>query len=454
MSPTELKGKRFTVVGGARSGLAVSRLLVRAGAKVFLTDKAPASPGIEAALDEIGVTYEFGGHTPRALEADYFAVSPGVPSRANLILQASRSGIPVFSEIEISSWFCKAPIVAITGANGKTTTTSLTGHLFSASGRNTFVAGNIGFPFADYVLDTTPDDVVVLEVSSFQLDHVDTFRPRVSLLLNITPDHLDRYENNFELYARSKARIFENQREGDVLVYNQDDPVVLERLEVASGREGPRKLGFSQERELDEGAFVRGDSIFIRLDGRKEYLMKADELSLRGKHNLYNALAAVLAGRVLGVSLESLRSSLTNFKGVPHRLEFIREIDGVRYINDSKATNVNAVWYALESFKEHVVLIAGGRDKGNDYSPLIPFVKDRVRAVVAIGESADKVVRELGSAAPATVVARSMEEAISEARRFAKPGDVVLLSPACASFDMFDNYEHRGDTFRRLVEAL
>ena len=454
MSPTELKGKRFTVVGGARSGLAVSRLLVRAGAKVFLTDKAPASPGIEAALDEIGVTYEFGGHTPRALEADYFAVSPGVPSRANLILQASRSGIPVFSEIEISSWFCKAPIVAITGANGKTTTTSLTGHLFSASGRNTFVAGNIGFPFADYVLDTTPDDVVVLEVSSFQLDHVDTFRPRVSLLLNITPDHLDRYENNFELYARSKARIFENQREGDVLVYNQDDPVVLERLEVASGREGPRKLGFSQERELDEGAFVRGDSIFIRLDGRKEYLMKADELSLRGKHNLYNALAAVLAGRVLGVSLESLRSSLTNFNGVPHRLEFIREIDGVRYINDSKATNVNAVWYALESFKEHVVLIAGGRDKGNDYSPLIPFVKDRVRAVVAIGESADKVVRELGPAAPATVVARSMEEAISEARRFAKPGDVVLLSPACASFDMFDNYEHRGDTFRRLVEAL
>lgn len=454
MSPTELKGKRFTVVGGARSGLAVSRLLSLAGAVVFLTDKAPASPGIEAALSEIGATCEFGGHTPRALETDFFAISPGVPSRANLILQASRSGIPVYSEIEISSWFCRAPIVAITGANGKTTTTSLTGYLFSTSGRNTIVAGNIGFPFADYVMDATPEDIVVLEVSSFQLDHIDTFRPRVSLLLNITPDHLDRYDNDFDLYARSKARVFENQREGDVLVYNQDDPIVLERLEAASSQAGPLKLGFSQEKELAEGAFMRGDSIILRLGDREEKLMDSDQLALRGKHNLYNALAAALAGRVLGVPADSLRESLANFKGVPHRLEFIREVDGVRFVNDSKATNVNAVWYALESFREPVVLIAGGRDKGNDYAPLVPFVEDKVRAVVAIGESADKVVRELGPAAPATVVARSMEEAISEARRFAHPGDVVLLSPACASFDMFDNYEHRGDTFRRLVEAL
>ncbi len=454
MRPEELRKKRVTVVGGARSGLAVARLLRKAGAEVFLTEQQPAPPGLEATLEELGVRYEFGGHTPRALEADLMVISPGVPSTAPLVQQARRIGLPVYSEIEVASWFCRAPIVAITGTNGKTTTTSLIGYIFRRAGRRTIVAGNIGYPFSDYVLDTTPDDVVVLEVSSFQLDHVATFRPRVSVLLNITPDHLDRYNYNFNEYAQSKFRIFANQRDADVLVYNHDDDLIRMAAERAHRKRGLRVLGFSQRTELPAGAFVRDGYLILRIEQQEEVLMHANELALRGRHNLYNSLAAAVAARVMEVRNDVVRESLASFEGVPHRLEFVRELDGVRYVNDSKATNVNAVWYALESFSCPIVLIAGGRDKGNDYSVLKPLVKEKVRALVAIGESADKLLRELGPLVPHAVKAQSMEEAIQYARVFAEPGDVVLLSPACASFDMFENYEDRGDTFRRLVMSL
>ncbi|BBM71035.1 UDP-N-acetylmuramoyl-L-alanine--D-glutamate ligase [Rhodothermus marinus] len=454
MRPEELRKKQVTVVGGARSGLAVARLLRKAGAEVFLTEQQPAPPGLEATLEELGVRYEFGGHTPRALEADLMVISPGVPSTAPLVQQARRIGLPVYSEIEVASWFCRAPIVAVTGTNGKTTTTSLIGYIFRRAGRRTIVAGNIGYPFSDYVLDTTPDDVVVLEVSSFQLDHVATFRPRVSVLLNITPDHLDRYNYNFNEYAQSKFRIFANQRGEDVLVYNHDDELIRMAAERAHRKRGLRVLGFSQRTELPTGAFVRDGYLILRIEQQEEVLMHANELALRGRHNLYNSLAAAVAARVMEVRNDVVRESLASFEGVPHRLEFVRELDGVRYVNDSKATNVNAVWYALESFSCPIVLIAGGRDKGNDYSVLKPLVKEKVRALVAIGESADKLLRELGPLVPHAVKAQSMEEAIQYARVFAEPGDVVLLSPACASFDMFENYEDRGDTFRRLVMSL
>lgn len=459
MQPSDLKGKKVTVIGGARSGLAVARLLAKSGARVFLTERGEATARLTEALDELGAAYEFGGHTPRALDADFFAVSPGVPSSANIVQQALRGGMPVYSEIEVASWFCRAPIVAITGSNGKTTTTSLTGHLFRTAGRSVIVGGNIGYPFSDYVADAGAEDVVVLEVSSFQLDHVDRFRPRVSVLLNITPDHLDRYDNDFEKYARSKFRIFENQREDDVLVYNVDDEVVRAAAEGAAAR-GLRVLGVSIRQELASGAFLRGTPeaadarLVLRLGGPEEELLPVDALSLRGQHNLYNALSAAASARVLGVGLDALRTGLHDFRGVPHRLEFVRELDGVRYVNDSKATNVNAVWYALESFREPIVLIAGGRDKGNDYESLKPLVRERVRGLVALGESAEKVLRELGGVAPATRAAGSMEEAIRLAREMARPGDVVLLSPACASFDLFQNYEDRGDTFKRLVNSL
>ncbi len=485
MHPNDIKGKKATVVGGARSGLAVARLLARAGAKVFLTDKGEPTQGLVQALGEAGVAYEFGGHTPRALDADFFAVSPGVPSTVNIVQQALRSGLKVYSEIEVASWFCKAPIVAITGSNGKTTTTSLIGYLFRQAGRGTIVGGNIGYPFSDYVMDVKEDDVVVLEVSSFQLDHIDTFRPRVAVLLNITPDHLDRYGYDFNAYAQSKFRIFENQREDDVLVYNHDDELVREYVAWAAARRGLKTMGFSLETELENGAFVRdlargtrrpdegrpddagpaatpgaetpgaAPLVVLRINQQEEILMQADKLSLRGRHNLYNSLAAAVAARVMEVRSDVVRESLMSFEGVPHRLEFVRELDGVRYINDSKATNVNAVWYALESFaSEKIVLIAGGRDKGNDYTSLKPILRRKARALIAIGESADRVVEALGDTAPQTMEAASMEEAIRCARLLAEPGDVVLLSPACASFDMFDNYEDRGDTFKRLVMSL
>jgi UDP-N-acetylmuramoylalanine--D-glutamate ligase len=459
MQPSDVRTKQVTVVGGARSGRAVAQLLAEAGAEVFLTEQGPPPNGLEDALDDAGVAHEFGGHTARALDADFLVVSPGVPTRSNVVQQALRSGIAVYSEIETASWFCEAPIVAITGTNGKTTTTSLTGHVVRRAlagdpEREVIVAGNIGYPFSDYVLDAGPRDVVVLEVSSFQLDHVDTFRPRVSVLLNITPDHLDRYDHDFHAYAQAKFNIFRRQGEGDVVVYNRDDDLVRDYVTDTAPEQGVRALGVTRAEEPGPGAFLRDDRIVLRIDDEDEPLMQRDELALRGRHNLYNSLAAAVSARVMEVESDVIRESLSGFEGVPHRLEEVRTVDGVLYVNDSKATNVNAVWYALESFDRPVVLIAGGRDKGNDYTDLKPLVREGVRAVVAMGESADTVYEELGAEADQRTRARSMEEALDRARGLAHRGDAVLLSPACSSFDMYEHYEERGDLFRRLVKTL
>ncbi len=458
MTPERVRTKQVTVVGGARSGRAVAQLLAEAGAEVFLTEQGPPTEGLEERLDAAGVGYEFGGHTTRAIDADFFVLSPGVPTQSNIVQQAQRAGLGIYSEIEAASWFCEAPIVAITGTNGKTTTTSLTGHVFRQAladdpDREVIVAGNIGYPFSDYVMDTEPTDVVVLEVSSFQLDHVDTFHPEVSVILNITPDHLDRYDNDFNAYAQAKFNIFRNQGAGDVVVYNRDDELVRDYVTWAEGENGFRALGLTLTDDPGSGAYLQDDRIILRIDD-DESLMQRDELALRGRHNLYNSLAAAVSARVMEVEQDVIRESLSGFEGVPHRLEEVRTIDGVLYVNDSKATNVNAVWYALESFDRPVVLIAGGRDKGNDYTDLKPLVRKGVRAVVAIGESADKVYEEIGAEAEERVRARSMEEALNLAQGFAQPGDAVLLSPACSSFDMYENYEERGDLFRRLVKTL
>jgi UDP-N-acetylmuramoylalanine--D-glutamate ligase len=472
MTPSAIEGKRVTVVGGARSGLAAARLLARHGAAVFLTERGERDDRLAAQLDQAGAAYEFGGHTPRALDADFLVISPGVPSNVPLVQQALRQQTPVFSEIEAASWFCRGPIVAVTGSNGKTTTTSLIAHLFRTAQRDYVVAGNIGYPFSDYVEAVTDETVVVLEVSSFQLDHIQTFRPKVAVLLNITPDHLDRYEHDFNRYAQSKFRLFENQRPGDWLVYNHDDELVREYVGWWASKRGMVPYGFSLEQELARGAFVRwhandGGQIMLALPSTgnsaldpqspmiyNEELMPSSDAALRGRHNLYNSLAAAIAARAMEIRSDVVRQSLTSFEGVPHRLEKVRVVVGVTFVNDSKATNVNAVWYALESFPGNVVLIAGGRDKGNDYGPLKRLVDEKVKGLVGIGESGDKVLAELGPHAGPTARAHTMEEAIQFARLMAEPGDTVLLSPACASFDMFENYEDRGDTFKRLVQSL
>jgi UDP-N-acetylmuramoylalanine--D-glutamate ligase len=472
MTPSELNGKRVTVVGGARSGLAAARLLARRGARVFLTERGEADARLAEQLEKAGAAYEFGGHTPRALDADLLVISPGVPSNVPLVQQALRQQTPVVSEIEAASWFCPGPIVAVTGSNGKTTTTSLIAHLFRTARRDYVVAGNIGYPFSDYVEAVTSDTAVVLEVSSFQLDHIETFRPRVAVLLNVTPDHLDRYEHDFNRYAQSKFRLFENQRPGDWLVYNHDDALVREYVTWWASKRGMVPYGFSLEQELERGAFVRWDAsgngqIVLALPATgnsaldpqdpmifNEELMPSSDAALRGRHNLYNSLAAAIAARAMEIRSDVVRQSLTSFEGVPHRLEKVRTVGGVTFVNDSKATNVNAVWYALESFPGNVVLIAGGRDKGNDYGPLKKLVEEKAKGLVGLGESGDKVLAELGPHAPQTARAQTMEEAIQFARLMAEPGDIVLLSPACASFDMFENYEDRGDTFKRLVQSL
>jgi UDP-N-acetylmuramoylalanine--D-glutamate ligase len=478
-----VRGGRVTVVGAARSGLGAARLLARQGADVFLTDRAEAAPGVAEALAQHGVATEFGGHSARALDADLVVLSPGVPSTAPLVQDAQRRGLPVVSEIEAASWYCRAPIVAVTGSNGKTTTTTLIAHVLRQAGREIAVAGNIGDAFSDCADTVAPDALVVLEVSSFQLDHIATFRPRVAVLLNITPDHLDRYGNDLDRYAAAKFRLFENLAPGDVLAYNADDDRVRRHAEALVAARGPAPAPFSIERELPLGAFVRTDadgeqivlsfpeSTSSSLAGavepltpasaiRAEPLMYTSDLALRGRHNLYNSLAAAIVARSVEIRSDVVRASLTSFEGVPHRLEAVRTVGGVAFVNDSKATNVNAVWYALESFPDRaadgrgVVLIAGGRDKGNDYDPLRRLVADKVKGIVAIGEGADAIERDLGPSTDRVVRADSMEDAVQFARLIAEPGDTVLLSPACASFDMFENYEDRGDTFKRLVHAL
>lgn len=417
---------------------------------MFVSDKKSREDGEQEikTLESLGIEYEFGAHTDRIFDADFIVTSPGVPSNSNLIKHAFKVGLSVYSEVEVASWFCRAPIVAITGSNGKTTTTTLIGKIFEKAGWKTIVAGNIGFPFSDYVLDVDEKSAVVVEVSSFQLDHIDTFRPKAAVLLNITPDHLDRYES-YEAYVNSKFRIFMNQTVEDFSIYNyDDDPVNTYCCGLNTVR-----LPFSVKEKISAGAFVEGGKAFLVENEKPNFLIDSQEIMIRGVHNLYNSIASALAARSLGVSSEVIAETLREFPGVEHRLEPVRELDGVKYINDSKATNVDAVWYALGSFDSPIVLIAGGKDKGNDYSPLFDLVRKKVPAMVLIGQAAPKMLKEFADRTKC-IMASSMEDAVAKARDEAKPGYIVLLSPACASFDMFHDYEHRGREFKRLVMEL
>lgn len=449
----KLVGKRVSVLGAARSGKAVARLLKKAGATVFVSERERANDTHIAFINELDITGEFGGHSNRVLEADLIVVSPGVPSSIPILREARDRLIPVVSEVEVAAWFCPAPMVAITGSNGKTTTSSLVAHIFETAGLDYVLAGNIGEAFSEFVPTLTESDTAILEISSFQLDHIESFHPKVSVLLNITPDHLDRYDS-FDHYAASKLQIMKNQTAGDAVIYNYDDAVVRTGVSSTLSRSSVSGYAFSFESEVDPGAFVRGDNLVLRTHQSEEVLMTRDELALPGRHNLYNSLAAAMAARVMEVRVESIRESLMTFEGVRHRLETVRELKGVRFVNDSKATNVNAVWYALESMDRPVILIAGGRDKGNDYSEIADLVKEKVRCLIAIGESAEKVTAALGGLVDVSMRAETMEDAVKKAWESSESGDVVLLSPACASFDMFTNYEARGDAFRDAVAKL
>ena len=446
----DIRGKRWTVLGAARSGVAVAGLLKRRGADVFLSEMAPREEKRDEAgiLDKNGIPSEFGEHSKRILDAIGIVVSPGIALSSPVMQMIEDAGIPVWSEIEVASWFCDAPMIAVTGSNGKSTTTALMGSIFRSAGRPCVVAGNIGQPFSDYVESVESGGVAVLEVSSFQLETIDAFHPTVAVFLNLTPDHLDRH-CTMEAYSRLKARIFENQVASDYLVYNGLDEKVVELAEGARSE----RIVFGVETDSLKCGYVHQGMLTLQIGQKPEVICSIESMSMRGDHNVSNALAAALAARLMDTDGKAIAEALQTYRALPHRMEFVRTVDGVDWVNDSKATNVDAVWYALGSFSTPIILIAGGRDKDADFRLLRKRVAERARSVVLLGEAADKLEQALQGTCPLIHV-NTLEEAVNKAREVAQPHDVVLLSPACASFDMFTNFEDRGDQFKALVEQL
>ncbi|PAU94500.1 UDP-N-acetylmuramoyl-L-alanine--D-glutamate ligase [Aliifodinibius salipaludis] len=453
----EVANKHIVVVGAARSGLAVASLLKRKGADVFVTDHGAIAHSVKKKLTTLDIDFEENGHTTKAEGGAFLAISPGVPTEAPLVQKYLNSGKEVYSEIEIASWFNKSPIVAVTGSNGKTTVTNWLDHTWKKASRDHITGGNIGYAFSDKVDQTSENSEALLEVSSFQLDHIDSFHPHISVLLNITADHLDRYNHDFSSYAKSKFRIIENQTGNDWFIYNYDDPTITEYVySLKKKEEGPRLLPFSTDEDLSEanGAFIRNQNIILKINKQEEVLMPTRDVNLSGKHNLSNGLATALAARASEIKSDAIRESLRTFEGVEHRLELVRTVNGVKYINDSKATNINAVWYALDSFDVPMTIILGGRDKGNDYSELVNQIQEKVHTIIAIGEAQPMIEEQLKSIVPNFKTAKDMNNAVRSAKEVAKRGEVVLLSPACSSFDMYDNYEHRGNEFKKAVNRL
>lgn len=450
VSSRRLSGKRVVVLGAGRSGLAAARLLAAAGADLFASDLRPAEElaGALAELDRLGVACETGGHSLRGFPAPDFAVaSPGVPASAPVIRALSERGAPVFSEIELASWFCEAEIVAVTGSNAKTTVARWIEHVLREAGRDAVACGNVGYPFSDMVRERPRAQVAVVEISSYQLELIDSFRPHVSVLTNISPDHLDRH-GDLDSYARAKARIWLNQREHDWAVLPADDELVAS---ISAGIR-PRTAQFSLDRCPAPGAGLSGDTIRLAVAGEAEHVTDAGALPLPGRHNVANALCAALACRLLGVPLADIRRGLASFAGVPHRLELVAD-NGRVWLNDSKATNVDSLRVALASVPGPIVLIAGGRDKGAPYDPLRALVNEKVARLLLIGEGAARLRDELGDLAPAENLG-TLDAAIERAHAIAQPGDTVLLSPGCASFDQFADFEQRGDRYRERVRAL
>ena len=443
--------KRLVILGGGESGVGTAILGKQKGWEVFLSDRNALKPHYRETLNKEGIEWEEGTHTEeKILSADVIMKSPGIPDKAPIVKKAREKGIRIISEIEFASEYTHSLIVGITGSNGKTTTTLLTHQIFKDAGLQVGLGGNIGYSFAELVATENPP-YYVLEISSFQLDGIEHFAPHIAVLLNITPDHLDRYDYKFENYINSKFRIAMNQTENDYLIYDTDDEVITQWLSTHTIKS--KLIPFSIEKELPQGAFLKDNKIYIMLENQTTEI-DVEEISLRGKHNIKNTMAASVAARLVNIRNNSLRESLKGFKGAPHRLEEVKVVDGVTYVNDSKATNVNSVFYALDTIKTPIVWIVGGQDKGNDYNSLLPYVHEKVRAIVCLGVDNTPIIQSFYNTIGTLVETRSMDEAVKLAQGFAQEGDTVLLSPACASFDLFKNYEERGDLFKAAVQKL
>lgn len=445
------EGKKLAVLGGGESGVGTAILGKQKGFEVFLSDKGNIKQKYKDVLENFEIDWEEGNHSEqRILSADLVMKSPGIPDKAPLVKKLLEKGIPVISEIEFASGYTNATIVGITGSNGKTTTTLLTGHILKNGGLNAGIAGNIGDSFAKMVAESDMQHYV-LEISSFQLDGIKTFKPHIAVITNITPDHLDRYDYKFENYIASKFRIAMNQTDEDYLIYDGDDEVISDWLKNHPVKS--KLLPFSLEKELENGAFIRENYIVVNIDN-EQFTMSTDTLALEGKHNLKNAMAASTVAQLLKIRKATIRESLENFQGAEHRLEKVLKIQNVEYINDSKATNVNSTFYALDSMKTPTVWIVGGQDKGNDYTSLMPLVREKVKAIICLGIDNSKIIESFGKVIDLMVETVSMEEAVKIAYKIAERGDTVLLSPACASFDLFENYEDRGRQFKEAVRKL
>jgi UDP-N-acetylmuramoylalanine--D-glutamate ligase len=442
---------KIVILGAGESGVGAAILALKKGFEVFVSDKSPVKEQYRKAMDEHGIRYEEGRHTEELiLNANEVIKSPGIPEKAELVKKLRAKGIPVISEIEFAGRYNKARTICITGSNGKTTTTLLTYHILQKAGFSVGLAGNVGKSFAWQVAENEYD-YYVLELSSFQLDGMYEFRADIAVLLNITPDHLDRYEYKLENYAASKFRIMQNQRSSDAFIYCSDDPETVKGLQ--SRTVVAQAYPFSIEKTTGQAAFLHNNELNILIHDNS-FTMSIFELALQGKHNVYNSMAAGLAARIIEIRKETIRESLSDFRNAEHRLEPVLTVHGIEFINDSKATNVNSTWYALESMTKPVVLILGGVDKGNDYSMLRELVKDKVKAIVCLGKDNTRIHDAFADCVSQIVDTASADEAVKAGYYLGRQGDVVLLSPACASFDLFQNYEDRGRQFKEAVRAL
>ncbi|MDR2802108.1 MAG: UDP-N-acetylmuramoyl-L-alanine--D-glutamate ligase [Prevotellaceae bacterium] len=444
--------KKIVVLGGGESGVGAAVLAQVKGHDVFLSDAGMLKEHFRQMLQQYHIAFEEGKHTEELImDADEVIKSPGIPDKAPLVKKILDKGVPVISEIEFAGRYCNAKKICITGSNGKTTTTSIIYFLLKKAGLNVGLAGNIGNSYA-YQVATKKHDYYVIELSSFQLDGMFDFKADIAVLLNITPDHLDRYDYNMENYVQAKFRITQNMSKEDCFIFCSDDEVTMSHLNQIVLK--AQLLPFSQTEKVNQGAYAIDEYLHAQYQQQDEFSMMIEELALQGKHNIYNSMAAAVAGQVLNVRNEIIRESLATFKGVEHRLETVLKVRDVLYINDSKATNVNSAWYALESMKTKVVWIAGGTDKGNDYTDLYELVEQKVKAIICLGVDNEKLHKNFDGKTPEMHDVRSMHDAVKLAYELAEPGETVLLSPACASFDLFKDYEDRGRQFKEAVRNL
>jgi UDP-N-acetylmuramoylalanine--D-glutamate ligase len=442
--------RHIAILGAGESGVGAAFLAKKEGWNVFVSDAGPIKDSFKQELDELGVEWEENGHAEdRILDVDLVIKSPGIPEKAPLIKKLREKGVKIISEIEFAGYYNTAKTICITGSNGKTTTTMLTYHILKKAGIRVGLAGNVGASFAKQVAEKEYD-WYVLELSSFQLDDMHEFRADIAILTNITPDHLDRYNYEMQNYTNAKFRILQNQTENDWFIFNADDPIIAK--EVAQRKIVAQQAAFSLTTPQEVGGYINKQQLTINI--KDQFTMSIHDLALKGKHNAQNSLASGVAARILEIRKEIVRESLEDFVNVEHRLEFVAKVHGIEFINDSKATNVNSTWFALESMEHPTVWIVGGVDKGNDYSELMDLVKEKVKAIICLGVDNKKLIESFSGVVDSIVEARSAMEAVAYGYRLAKKDETVLLSPACASFDLFENYEDRGNQFKEAVRAL